>query len=125
MENIIIVDPFSTGVNFLEDIRKRGYHPVGLWSKRSNHIYELMKGVRSPIENRYRGIATFMSEDSDYNVTLNKVKELKPLFILPGADLGIELAAMLAEDLGLPGNPVRQLGFHLGFFGFPVEILVF
>ncbi len=109
MENIIIVDPFSTGVNFLEDIRKRGYHPVGLWSKRSDHIYELMKGVRSPIENRYRGIATFMTEDSDYNVTLNKVKELKPLFILPGADLGIELAAMLAEDLGLPGNPVERI----------------
>ncbi len=38
MENIMVVDPFSTGINYLEDIIKRGYHPVGLWSKRDQQI---------------------------------------------------------------------------------------
>ena len=109
MENIIIVDPFSTGVNFLEDIQKRGYHPIGLWSRRSDHIFELMEGVRNPIENRFGSIADFYAEDNDYDVTFNMVKKLSPKFILPGADLGIELAARLAEDLKLPGNPVKNI----------------
>ncbi len=109
MENIIIVDPFSTGVNFLEDIHKRGFHPVGLWTKRNDAIYEVMKEVRDPIEHDYKGIADFMTEEKEYADTLSKVKELKPKFILPGADLGIELAAQLAQDLGLPGNPVDKI----------------
>ena len=109
MENIMIVDPFSTGVNFLEDIQKRGFHPVGLWSRRSDDIFEIMKEVRHPIEHHYREMADFFVEEPEYEATLKKVKELNPRFILPGADLGVELAARLAEDLGLPGNPVKNV----------------
>jgi biotin carboxylase len=109
MESIVIVDPFSTGVNFLEDISKRGFHPVGLWSKRSDIIFDLMKEVREPIEHQFRSKAEFFAESDDYEDTLKKVKAIAPKFILPGADLGIELAARLAEDLGLPGNPVSSI----------------
>ncbi len=109
MENIIIVDPFSTGVNFLGDIEKRGFHPIGLWSRRSDMIFELMEEVRKPIEHDYQGRADFFAEEKEYGDTLKKVKELKPKFIIPGADLGIELAARLSEDLGLIGNPVKNI----------------
>ncbi|MBQ9549481.1 MAG: ATP-grasp domain-containing protein [Lachnospiraceae bacterium] len=109
MENIIIVDPFSTGVNFLEDIEKRGFHPIGLWSRRSKEIFDLMEEVRRPIEHEYNGRADFFPEEKEYKDTLKKVRELKPGFVIPGADLGIELAARLSEDLALPGNPVERI----------------
>lgn len=104
MRNILIIDAFSTGVNFIEDIKMRGYKPVVLWTKRSDAIFELMEGVRSPIEHRYGKDAKFCVEADSYEETLALVKELDPKFILPGADLGVELAIRLAEDLGLPGN---------------------
>ncbi len=109
MENILIVDAFSTGVNFIEDIHKRGFHPVVLWSKRSDMIFELMEEVRSPIENKYRDVADFKAECGTYEETLSMVKDLAPKFILPGADLGVELSVRLAEDLGLPGNRAERL----------------
>ncbi|MCR4590307.1 MAG: ATP-grasp domain-containing protein [Lachnospiraceae bacterium] len=109
MENIIIVDPFSTGVNFLGDVEKRGFHPIGLWSRRSDMIFDLMVEVRKPIEHDYQGRADFFAEEKEYEDTLKKVKKLKPKFIIPGADLGIELAARLSGDLGLIGNPVKNI----------------
>ncbi len=104
MRNILIVDAFSTGVNFIEDIKMRGYQPAVLWTKRSDAIFGLMEGVRSPIEHRYAKDAKFYVEADSYEETLALVKKLDPKFILPGADLGVELATRLAEDLGLPGN---------------------
>ena len=109
MENILIVDAFSTGVNFIEDIEKRGFHPVVLWSKRSDMIFELMEEVRHPIENKYKDTAEFKVECAAYEETLSMVKALSPKFILPGADLGVELSVRLAEDLGLPGNRAERL----------------
>ena len=32
-ENIIIVDPVSTGVNYIHDIRELGYNPISLESR--------------------------------------------------------------------------------------------
>ncbi|MCR5410741.1 MAG: ATP-grasp domain-containing protein, partial [Lachnospiraceae bacterium] len=109
MRNILIVDAFSTGVNFIEDIIMRGYKPIVLWSKRSDDIFTLMKGVRDPIEHRFREKAVFYVEDGDYDDTLALVKELDPKIVLPGADLGVELAIRLAEDLGLPGNSTSNI----------------
>ncbi len=109
MENIVIVDPFSTGVNFLEDVLQRGFHPVAIWSKRSDMLFEVMEEVRSPIEHRYRDVADFYVECETYEETFRLVRELRPKFVLPGADLGIELAAHLADDLWLPGNPYAKI----------------
>lgn len=109
MKNIIIVDPFSTGENFLEDIRKRGFHPVGLWTKRNDLIFEALASVRRPIMNHFQDVADFLEEQPTYQETLDEVKKYDPAFILPGADMGVELAAKLAQDLGLPGNPVERI----------------
>ena len=109
MRNILIVDAFSTGVNFIEDIIMRGYRPVVLWTRRSDDIFALMEGVRSPIEHRFREKAGFYVEADSYEETLALVKELDPKIVLPGADLGVELAIRLAEDLGLPGNSTSNI----------------
>lgn len=109
MENIVVVDAFSTGVNFIEDIVKRGFHPIVLWTKRSEAIFEVMKEVRSPIEHHYKGVADFCVECETYEETLDMVRKLEPRFIFPGADLGVELSTHLAESLGLPGNRTERI----------------
>lgn len=37
------------------------------------------------------------------------VRALDPLLVLPGTESGIDLATRLAEDLGLPGNPYKNI----------------
>ena len=109
MENIMVVDPFSTGINYLEDIIKRGYHPVGLWSKRDQQIFDAQITVRNHVEQLFAGKADFIVECDSYEETYELAKRVNPKIILPGAELGVELAARLVEDLGLPGNPYKRI----------------
>jgi len=106
MRNIVVVDAFSTGYNFIEDICRRGYNPVEVQSK---HDSEDLRACRETgKKNRYRDVQTIVETD-DYKETLEKVRELDPVIVVPGAESGVELATHLAEDLGLPGNPVENL----------------
>lgn len=105
----MIVDPFSTGVNFFEDIIIRGYHPIGVWSKRDQQLFDNMFVARNAVEQLYEGRADFIAEQDDYKETCELGKSMNPKFILPGSDFGIELAARLATDLGLPGNHYERI----------------
>jgi len=109
METIMIVDPFSTGGNYLTDIAQRGFRPVGLWSKRNELIFAAMEEERDAIEHRFRNQAEFLVEGETYAETLQMVKAYKPKFIIAGGEIGVELAENLADDLGLPGNSRKQI----------------
>lgn len=111
MENIVIVDPYSTGENFLEDIRKRGYHPIALWSRRNEGIFQVMEKRRIPIMNRNRKDTDFYIEKDTYEETLEMVRHLQPKIILPGGELGVELSNSLAADLDLPGNKKERIPY--------------
>ena len=104
MENIVIIDAWSSGVYFLDDIIYRGFHPVVLWTHRSDYVYQETAHLRARVEARFQNRADFLTEDEDYATTLSKVKALNPRVVLPGSDLAVELATCLIEDLGLPGN---------------------
>ncbi len=106
---IIIVDPLSSGTNFIADIIKRGYKPVGLWSKRSAVIFLAMKKSREEVESRYSGLCEFITQDEDYEKTRSLVKTYAPRFIIPGGEIGVELSARLCADLGLVCNPLKRL----------------
>ncbi len=109
MENIIVVDPLSTGENYINDIIQRGFQPVGLWSKRNDIIFEAMAEDRKATEQRFQDRAEFLVERKTYEETLEMVKGYAPKFILVGGEVGVELATKLAADLGLPGNPVERI----------------
>ena len=111
MENIVIVDPYSTGENFLEDIKKRGYHPVALWSRRNDSIFQVMEERRIPIMKRHKGETDFYTEKDSYEETLELVRGLHPKIILPGGELGVELSNNLAADLQLPGNKKDRIPY--------------
>lgn len=109
-ENIIIVEPLSTGLNYIHDIRELGYNPIAL------EIYqpeEKKERLRALHDHAYAGLYKEPPEvllaDKDYEKTLEMVRKLKPLAIIPGVDEGIILATKLAHDLGLPGNNPKNL----------------
>ena len=112
MEVILIVDAMSTGENFINDIIQRDFRPAVIWSWHSEQIFNALKDNRKGIEHAYEGKADFYTEDPDYAVTLRKVKEISPKFVLPGSDMGVELATRLADDLGLPGNPYERIDYY-------------
>ena len=100
MENIIIVETFSTGCNFIADICARGYHAVSLEMKCSD-IDEIRTKGYSQIEYDFE----LIKEQDTYEETLELVRSYNPICILPGSELGVGMATRLADSLGLWGNP--------------------
>jgi len=109
MRNIIVVDCVSTGVNYIEDIVNRGYNPV---------ILELQPGeldivkYNEKMQNNYNRIEydyDLIYEQDTYSETLELVRELDPLLIVAGNELGVVLTSKLSNDLGLLGTPIENL----------------
>ncbi len=102
MRNILIVEAVSTGYNLVEDSIKRGYHPVVLTVGDTSDVYS---NHNRKIYDSFRDKATFIDEQEDYEKTLELARSFDPVLVVPGAEGGVALATMLADDLGLPGNP--------------------
>ena len=45
----------------------------------------------------------------NYEETLAMAKQYAPLLVLAGSEQGVGLVAQLTEDLGLLGNPIKNL----------------
>ena len=60
VRNIVIVDAFSTGENFIEDITMRGYRPVVLWTRRSEEMLAFYdeEGLTGCVLKPYRGASS-------------------------------------------------------------------
>ena len=105
MENIIIVECMSTGINFIQDIVDRNYNPIVLDTKvidneigrtYNHHKQEDLKLITEDY--------TLITEKDTYEETLEMVRELNPVLILPGSEKGVVLATRLANDLNLLSN---------------------
>ena len=110
-QNIIICEYISTGVNYIYDVLARGYEPVLLEAAivGTDEEQALFRALREPIKAKLKGRFTIIPEEADYDVLLSKIKEYDPVLVIPGSEFGVPLATRLAEDLGLPGNPVSRL----------------
>lgn len=118
MENmkkcIVIVGITSTGFNYVDDVKARGYQPVVL---ESEYVFPGTDEDRAPfLATRELTMKRLpkdipMIEDSpDYNVLLERVRAYDPILVIPGQEFSVELATHLADDLGLPGNPWSMIG---------------
>ncbi len=110
MRNIVIVECISTGINFIEDIVNRGYNPIVMHlkapdSEEGKHfdefIYEEYKNIDYDFD--------MVFEQDTYEETLEEVRKLDPLLVLPASERGVGIATRLASDLGLLGNPVENI----------------
>ena len=108
---IIICEYISTGINYIDDVRARGYEPVlaeGNYVGSPEDIARLRE-IRERINRRLKGSIKIIPENPDYEEVLRQVRELDPVVVVAGSEFGVPLATRLAADLGLPGNPVDRI----------------
>ena len=109
--NIIICEYISTGVNYIEDVRARGYNPIlldGTYIASPEEV-QLWRDIREQVKARLGDGLTIIPETPDYDELLKKVRSYDPLLVLPGSEFGVELATRLASDLGLKGNSADRI----------------
>ncbi|GAA5213707.1 ATP-grasp domain-containing protein [Corallincola platygyrae] len=92
---VVIVDPFSSGALLAPYFTDSGYSCIAVLSR---EIPELFKGSFRPEDFS----ATHLMKE--YVKLLGTLKAYKPVAILPGSELGVELADLLAQEFLLSGN---------------------
>lgn len=110
MRNIVIVDPGSTGTNFIRDVINRNYNPIalGLEVMDDEDHKEYKKIIDECIDSIDADFELIIEKDT-YEETLEMVREYDPLLVIPGAERGVRLATKLAYDLGLKCNPIENI----------------
>lgn len=109
MENILIVDAFSTGINYIDDVVNRNYKPIVLYENLPEKHLKTFDDWRARVKNKYKDVAIFIDEQKTFEETVELVKEYNPKFILPGSEGGVILAMKLTGALGLLGNDVEKI----------------
>lgn len=109
MENIIVVDCISTGINFIGDIINRGYNPVVLELKPPENMIEEYVERTSHSYNQIDEKFEIIYEKDTYEENLEAVRKLNPALIVPGCEEGVVLATKLANDLGLLCNSAENI----------------
>ena len=109
--SIVICEYISTGINYIDDARSRGYEPVLVEGSYVGTPEEQapIRAARDAINKRLAGSVKIICENSDYDEILRQVRETDPVVVVAGSEFGVALATRLAEDLGLPGNPVSSI----------------
>lgn len=105
-KNIVIVSAISTGQYLVEDVIKRGYNPVVL------KPIVASEDMQKIVDESYAAIPykfDYIQASEDYVDTLADVKKYSPIHVIPGSEDGVVLAAKLANDLNLIGNPIENL----------------
>ena len=108
MRNIIVVDCISSGVNYIADIRNRGYKPIVLELKPYENEDEYRNLVNGCYSNTKEKFDMIFEKDS-YEETLKEVEKLNPKIVIPGSERGVILATKLANDLNLLCNPIENI----------------
>ncbi len=111
MRNIVIVDPVSTGYNYVQDVISRGFNPIVLQStidESTEEGKEFKKMVEDDIESIEHDFEWIHEEDT-YEKTLEIIKGYEPFLVIPGAEQGVVLATKLANDLDVLCNPIENL----------------
>jgi biotin carboxylase len=111
MRNIVVVECFSTGRNYIKDIMDRDYNPVVLEVKSLDDSFE-GKRYQEDLEACYASIEddfVLLHEKDSYEETLEMVREYDPLLVVPGSEKGVILATKLANDLNLLCNPIENI----------------
>lgn len=93
----VVVDGYSTGRFLPSELKKHGVDCVHLQTTKD--IPQFFKPSFHP-----NNFIDNIIHDGDVEKTLSKLSKFDIAFVIPGCDLGIELADILSEKLGLPSN---------------------
>lgn len=104
-KNIVLIECGSTGLNYFNDIKRRGCHPVVIHTK----LAPEMEKIRNAGLSYYPKDATVIKAPSKYKDLLELVRSFHPLAIIVGTEAVVPLTFRLQEDLKLPGNPTKYI----------------
>ena len=106
-KNVVIFEVISTGASYIHDIREMGFNPVCV----EMHSGEFYSREYYDMNYTLNGdeLPQTIKADESYEKTLEMIKELDPICIIPASDDGIEWATRMAHELGLPGNDPKIL----------------
>jgi len=104
--NIVVIEAVSSGVNYIHDINEMGYNPVCV------ELYHEDEDEREQMrflhDFNYSLVCDnspdIIMADESYEKTFEMIKELDPILIIPGSDLGIPWANKMSYELVLPAN---------------------
>ena len=104
-EVVVMVDPYSTGCCIVDEILKRGYHVICLWTKGFSEEMKLHVPLSCVGKMRYHAQ---VDEASDLDETVKVVNKaaatLRIVACIAGGEAGVDLADALSERLNLRTN---------------------
>ena len=104
--NIVVIEAVSSGVNYIHDINEMGYNPV--CAELYHEDEDEREQMRFLHDFNYSLVCDnspdIIMADESYEKTFEMIKELDPILIIPGSDLGIPWANKMSYELGLPAN---------------------
>ena len=105
-ENMVVIEAISSGVNYIHDIKELGYNPVCVElyheDKEERELQRFLHDFNYSLV--CDESPDILMADESYEKTLEMIRELNPLLIIPASDLGIPWANKMSYELGLPGN---------------------
>lgn len=106
-EVVIIVDGYSTGQYFAPRLRRLGYRIVHISSSTtmSHHVATYLQDIQESYGTLYEA---WLEYSGDLPGLIDALHRWEPVTVIAGAESGVELADLLAETLGLPGNSTRM-----------------
>lgn len=102
-ETILIVDGISTGQYFAPRLYMMGYLVIHIssGSSHSTFLSSLQQNTREQYAKYYK---EWFEYSGDLNSFIESLNPYRPIAVIAGSEPGVELADMLADTLGLPGN---------------------
>lgn len=101
----LLIECGSTAMNYINDVKRRGYIPIILHTKVAPEI-EKIHAINCGL---YPKDVKVIRELDNYQETLKMLKKYHFTAATIGGEAAIVKATRLMEDLGLPGNPYKYI----------------
>lgn len=113
-ECILIMEPLSTGENYVYDVISRGFCPIVVFPLLSGTgenvgVYEK---IRETARARFPEEVLYIADTGNYETLISEIRKYPVICVVIGSELGAELGDRIARDLGLAGNPPESSVLH-------------
>lgn len=100
----VVVDGYSTGQFYPKAIRAKGLRPVHVSSGTERHSPGLEAYVTEALDHMRDDYDAMLHGWNDIEKLIARLADMAPCCVMPGCEMGVEMADMLARRLGLSGN---------------------
>lgn len=100
----LVVDGYSTGQFYPKAIREKGLRPVHVSSGTEKNSPGLEAYVTGALDHMRHDYDAMFNGWNDIDELIASLAAMAPCCVMPGCEMGVEMADLLALHLGLPGN---------------------